>query len=180
MKADLCSWLLFTLHWYCALCTNLGFHIKWKENPQISTYHDNTFLNSVHDFSNCSKSVNTLNFEALYNLHKATHDQSLYFQSYSRSVLLWVKQLLTNKKTRTIHCAVWPKALCSDSQNARAGEEGLTVSVPGSSLLLRALQTQQRLKLFMIWPESTQNESKFSEKTKRILLIILDIQGVLS
>lgn len=44
------------------------------------------------------------------------------------------------------------------------------MSVPGSSLLLRALQTQLGLELFMIQPQSTQNESKW------ILLIILDIQ----
>lgn len=52
--------------------------------------------------------------------------------------------------------------------------------MPGSSSLLCALQTSQRLELFMIQLESTQNESKFSEKAKWILLIILDIQGVFS
>lgn len=59
-------------------------------------------------------------------------------------------------------------------------EEGLTVSVPASSSVLKALKTQGRLELFMIQPESTQNEGKLSEKPKWILPTILGMWGMLS
>lgn len=47
------------------------------------------------------------------------------------------------------------------------------VSVPASSSVLKALQTQERLELFVIQPGSTQNVGKLSEKAKWILLTIL-------
>lgn len=59
-------------------------------------------------------------------------------------------------------------------------EEGLAVSLPDNGLVLRALQTQKKLQLFMFQPESTQNEGKLPEKTEWILLTTPGMWGVLS